>query len=175
MSDKDMATFQKNLEKVGVKNISRYYLYNFPGTGRGLQTKQEIKKDEVILTVPKSLLWSVDSALAHPILGRHIKDMSGNSRLSVDDTLSVFLLYVKLKGDSKATLSDEESIRYQHIQHLPTSYNSSVFFSEDDLEIGCGSELVSYTKALRAQIQNDYDIIADYFRNLDVQIPTRNQ
>ena len=59
---------KKWLEESGAEGLDKVGLDNFSDTGQGIKTLQDIKKGEVIMSIPSSLLWTVEEALKDPIL-----------------------------------------------------------------------------------------------------------
>jgi hypothetical protein len=144
-----MATMklQEWLENGGAEGLSWLQLENFPDTGRGVKTLRPLKFNDVVLTVPGSFLWTVDAAYDDPVLGPIIRSVK--PPLSVEDTLAVFLLFIKSREEGYEG-------RREHVKLLPTSYTTSVFFDDEELEICSGSSLYHLTKQLRQQIKDDY-------------------
>ncbi|CAG8686266.1 14634_t:CDS:1, partial [Cetraspora pellucida] len=128
---------QEWLVNGGVEGLSLLQLEDFPDTGRGVKTLQSLKSHDVVLTVPGSLLWTVDVALSDPVIGTVIRTVE--PPLSVDDILAVFLLFIK----SCETGYDG---RRAHVELLPTSYTASIFFNDEELEICAGSSLYHLTQ-----------------------------
>ncbi|CAJ0765484.1 12967_t:CDS:2 [Entrophospora sp. SA101] len=144
-----MATteLQKWLESGGAKGYNWLQLEDFPDTGRGLKTLRPLKYNDLVLTIPSTFLWTVDGALDDPILGPVIHPIK--SSLSVEDTLAVFLLFVKSRKEGYEG-------RRSHVELLPSSYTTSLFFDDDELEICSGSSLYLLTQQLKQQIKDDY-------------------
>ncbi|CAG8634668.1 11086_t:CDS:2 [Funneliformis caledonium] len=138
---------QEWLEDGGVKDLNWLQLEEFPDTGRGVKTLRPLKLNDVILTIPGSYLWTVDAAFDDPILGPAIRSIK--QPLSVEDTLAVFLLFIKTREEGYEG-------RRAHVNLLPSSYTTSVFFNDSELEVCSGSSLYHLTKQLKQQIKEDY-------------------
>lgn len=135
------------LADAGVKGLSDLELQDFPDTGRGVKTKIPLKQNDEILKVPGELLWTTDLALADPHLHPILDSL--NPPLSVEDTLAVFLLFVKSRKEGY-------DLRRSHVDSLPHTYTSTVFFEDDELEVCKGSSLHAVTTQLKLQIRQDY-------------------
>jgi hypothetical protein len=135
------------LKVSGAVGLDDLELANFPVTGRGVRTLRHFKEGERILTIPSSILWTVEHAYADSLLGPALR--SARPPLSVEDTLATYILFVRSRE------SGYDGLR-SHVAALPTSYSSSIFFSEDELEVCAGTSLYTITKQLERQIEDDY-------------------
>jgi hypothetical protein len=135
------------LERSGASGLHDLELADFPDTGRGVKTLRRFKQGENIFTIPHSVLWTIKHANDDPLLGPVLLSMQPS--LSIDDTLITYILFVR----SRTSGYDD---RQSHIAALPTSYSSSIFFSEKELDICSGSSLHAITKHLIQQIELDY-------------------
>ena len=139
-----METWLKESRAVGLDDLE---LADFPVTGRGVRTLKRFKEGENILTIPSGILWTVEHAYADSILGPVFRSTS--PRLSIEDTLAVYILFVRSRE------SGYDGPR-NHIAGLPASYSSSIFFTEDQLKVCAGTSLYTITKQLEQSIENDY-------------------
>ncbi|PON27281.1 set-domain histone methyltransferase-9 [Trichoderma gamsii] len=131
----------------GAAGLDDLELADFPVTGRGARTLRRFKQGERILTIPGDSLWTVEHAYADPILGPVLR--STQPPLSVEDTLAVYLLFVRSRE------SGYEGPR-SHVAALPARYSSSIFFAEDELEVCAGTSLYTITKQVNQRIKDDY-------------------
>jgi len=127
------------LKQSGAKGLGGLELADFPATGRGVRTLRRFKKREEMLTIPSSVLWTVEHAYADPLLGPALRSVQ--PPLSVEDTLATYVLFIRSRE------SGYDGPR-SHVAALPKSYSSSIFFSEDELEVCAGSSLYTTTKQL---------------------------
>jgi hypothetical protein len=135
------------LKQSGASGLDGLELADFSDTGRGVRTLRRFKEGEKILTIPCGVLWTVEHAYADPFLGPAL--LSTRPPLSVDDTLAMYILFVRSCG------SGYDGLR-SHVAALPTSYTSSIFFAEAELEVCAGTSLYTTTKQLDRQIEDDY-------------------
>jgi hypothetical protein len=135
------------LKQSGALGLDNLELVDFSDTGRGVKTLRRLKKGEKFLTIPYGVLWTVKHANADPVLGPAL--LAARPPLSVDDTLATYLLFIRSRGSTYSSLGS-------HIAALPVSYSSSIFFTEDELEICAGTSLYTTTKQLDRQIEVDY-------------------
>ena len=139
-----MESWLKESGAVGLKDLE---LANFQLTGRGVRSLQYYKEGERVLTVPSGILWTVEHAYADPLLGPTLR--SAQPPLTVEDTLATYILFVRSRKSGYNGLRS-------HVTALPTSYSSSIFFTESELEICAGTSLYTITKQLKRQIEEDY-------------------
>ncbi|KAK4068615.1 uncharacterized protein Triagg1_7263 [Trichoderma aggressivum f. europaeum] len=135
------------LKESGAVGLESLELADFPVTGRGARALRRFKQGERILTIPSDCLWTVEHAYADSLLGPVLH--STQPPLSVEDTLAIYLLFVRSRESGYDGLQS-------HIAALPVSYSSSIFFEHDELEICAGTSLYTITKQLEQRIEDDY-------------------
>lgn len=143
------------LKESGTIGLNDLELADFPVTGRGIRSLRNYKQGERVLTIPGGILWTVEHAHADPLLRPVLR--SAQPPLTVEDTLVTYILFVRSR---QSGYNDRRS----HVTALPTSYSSSIFFTENELEVCAGSSLYTITKQLHRQIEDDYaDLVARVF------------
>lgn len=140
------------LTKSGAVGLGDLELAEFPVTGRGVKTLRRFSQGERILTIPSDVLWSVERAYGDSLLGPALR--SSLPPLSVEDILAIYILFVRSRE------SGYDGLR-THVSALPSSYSSSIFFSEEELEVCAGTSLYTITKQLEQRIEDDYRELAD--------------
>ena len=135
------------LKLSGATGLDGLELADFPATGRGVRTLRGFKQGETILTIPSGILWTVEHAHADPLLGPALR--SARPPLSVEDTLATYILFIRSRE------SGYDGLR-SHVAAFPTSYSSSIFFTQDELEVCAGTSLYTITKQLDRSIREDY-------------------
>lgn len=135
------------LEESGAVGLGDLEFANFQVTGRGIRSLQHHHEGDKVLTIPHNTLWTVESAYADPLLGPVLHSV--RPPLTVEDTLATYILFVRSQNSGYDG-------RRSHVAALPTSYSSSIFFTEDDLKICAGSSLYAITRQLEQQIAEDY-------------------
>ena len=135
------------LKESGAVGLNDLELADFQVTGRGIRSLRDYKEGETVLTIPSGILWTVEHAYADPLLGSALR--SAQPPLTVEDTLATYILFVRSRK------SEYNGLR-SHVTALPTSYSSSIFFAENDLEVCAGTSLYTITKQLKRQIEEDY-------------------
>ncbi|KID85169.1 histone-lysine N-methyltransferase [Metarhizium guizhouense ARSEF 977] len=128
------------LEQSGAVGLDGLEVADFPVTGRGVKARRRFKQGERILTIPSSLHWTVKHAQNDSLLGPALR--SARPPLSVEDTLAVYILFVRSRE------SGYDGLR-SHVERLPASYSSSIFFTDDELEVCAGASLYTITKQLQ--------------------------
>ena len=135
------------LKESGAVGLSDLELADFHITGRGVRSLRYYKEGETVLTIPSGIFWTVEHAYADPVLGPALR--SAQPSLTVEDILATYILFVRSRKSGY-------NGRRSHVTALPTSYSSSIFFSESELEICAGTSLYTITKQLKRQIEEDY-------------------
>ncbi|KFG88052.1 histone-lysine N-methyltransferase [Metarhizium anisopliae] len=135
------------LEESGAVGLDGLEVADFPVTGRGVKARRRFKQGERILTIPSGLHWTVKHAQNDSLLGPALR--SAQPPLSVEDTLAVHILFVRSRE------SGYDGLR-SHVDRLPASYSSSIFFTDDELEVCAGASLYTITKQLQQRIEDDY-------------------
>lgn len=144
-----MEKWLKESKAVGLNDLE---LADLPITGRGVRTLRRFKEGEKILTIPYANLWTVKHAYADGLLKPALS--STEPPLSVDDTLAIYILFVRSRE------SGYDGLR-SHVATLPTSYSSSIFFTGDELKICAGTSLYTITKELERSIKDDYTALRE--------------
>ena len=128
--------------KLGSLEVAQYEY-----EGRGLRATADIKKGNPLLCCPLRLVFSARAARAEPTLGPVFEQLS----LRDDDMLALYLLSERRKGAASAHAA--------HIASLPTSYDQTIFWSEDEMAEIAGSNVFTLTQQLREQVRGDYDAL----------------
>ena len=139
-----MESWLKDSGAVGLDDLE---LANFQVTGRGVRSLQDYKEGESVLTIPYGILWTAENAYTDPLLGPALRSVQ--PPLTIEDTLATYLLFVRSRKSGYNGLQS-------HVTALPTSYSSSIFFTENELEVCAGTTLYTITKQLKRQIEEDY-------------------
>lgn len=143
------------LKESGAVGLNELELADFQVTGRGVRSLQCYKEGERVLTIPCGIFWTVEHAYADPLLGPALRSVQ--PPLTVEDTLATYILFVRSRKSGYNGLRS-------HVTLLPTSYSSSIFFTENELEVCAGTSLYTITKQLKRQIEGDYaELIARIF------------
>ena len=135
------------LKASGAVGLDDVELANFQITGRGIRSLRYYKEGDKVLTIPYGILWTVEHAYADPLLGPALRSIQ--PPLTVEDTLAIYILFVRSRKSGYNGLRS-------HMAAFPTSYSSSIFFTEDELEVYAGTSLYAITKQLKRQIEEDY-------------------
>ncbi|KAI0143818.1 hypothetical protein GGR57DRAFT_341016 [Xylariaceae sp. FL1272] len=153
-----MESWLKGLEATGLDSLA---IADFPLTGRGIQTRRSFKQWDQIFTIPKAALWTVKQAQADPLIGSILR--TTQPPLSIENIFIIYILFVR----SRQTGYEGQRT---HVAALPQSYSSSIFFTEEELDVCQGSSLYDVTKQLDQQIQNDYRelVISVFARHPDL-------
>ncbi|KAJ3417286.1 hypothetical protein HDV05_005742 [Chytridiales sp. JEL 0842] len=142
------------LESLFPPSASKARIHTFPATGRGLQATQDIKKGDLILSVPSEYLWTTEAALKEPVLGGILK--ANLKDLSTDEILLVYLLFVKHSPRYTPSSSTQFHRREHHIPLLPTTYMTSYFWSTSTLSLCASTSLYQTTLQLQEQLPSDF-------------------
>jgi histone-lysine N-methyltransferase SETD3 len=145
-----------------IKFLKELYKYNafFPKLEihfytedyRGVLAKSNILKDEIIMTIPKECLISLEDALATSY-GKKIGEFMYNELNSPKHCLlSSFLLY------------EEKNPKYKYYFDLmPKDYsNFPIFYKNKELEYLKGSPFLSQILEKKEDMKNDYNKLCEY-------------
>ncbi|MCJ1414078.1 hypothetical protein MMC32_000403 [Xylographa parallela] len=135
------------LKESGAIGLNDLEIADFQVTGRGVRSLQYFKEGETVLTIPSGILWKVEHAYADPLLGPALRSVQ--PPLTVEDTLATYILFVRSRKSGYNGLRS-------HVTALPTSYSSSIFFTENELKVCAGTSLYIVTQQLKQQIEEDY-------------------
>ncbi|ONI30879.1 hypothetical protein PRUPE_1G278900 [Prunus persica] len=108
--------------------------------GMGLVAHRNIGKNEVVLEVPKRLWINPDA-----VSGSEIGNVCSGLKPWV--SVALFLLREKYRDDSKWRL---------YLDILPESTNSTVFWSEEELDELQGTQLLSTTMGVKEYVQSEF-------------------
>jgi len=96
--------------------------YDFEDTGRGCRCVRAVTEGEELLAIPLEDCWTSVDARKAPQLASVVE---GSPELSDLNVTALHLLVERKKG--------ADSTKYAHLQQLPTSYDSTLFWSADEL------------------------------------------
>lgn len=135
------------LKQSGASGLDDLEVADFPVTGRGVRAKRNFKEGERILTIPSASLWTVNHARSDPVLGPVLT--SAQPELSVEDILALYVLFVRSRD------SGYDGQR-SHVAAMPASYSSSIFFTDEEMDICAGTSLHTLTAQLKERVEDDY-------------------
>ncbi|XP_066263749.1 SET domain-containing protein 4-like isoform X1 [Branchiostoma lanceolatum] len=126
----------------------------FPETGRGLMATKALKHEELILTIPKRLLITLD-AIMDSYIAPYIE--RADPQLNPTQTLAAFLMYEKYRR--------EKSFWRPYIDILPEEYSCPAFFTEDDFRL-LPNSLRGRAKAKKYECHKEYKELTPFFKQL---------
>ncbi|KAJ3472441.1 hypothetical protein NLG97_g10985 [Lecanicillium saksenae] len=140
------------LKGSGAVGLDHLEVADFPVTGRGVRARRHFRAGDKILTIPAANLWTVKNAHADPIIG----SVLASAQLSDEDTLALYLLFVRSRDQG---YEGQKS----HVAAMPSSYTSSIFFTDEELQVSEGTSLNVLTDQLLERVENDYRrLLADF-------------
>ena len=116
--------------------------------GYSLFSTEKLSEGEVAISVPYSLCLSLDSILAGPL--SVVLDLCPDIMAYPDEVLAMALM---------CKAYPKESIQAKHIASLPKSFNTPVFWSEEELNGLKGSMVWNLTNMMKKQIASDWESI----------------
>ena len=127
-------------------------IHFYSDDSRGILAKAPIKKDEVIMTIPKSCLISLEIAGATPI-GKEIKQFMYRELNSPKHCLL-----------SSYFLSEEKNEKWKfYFDLFPKDFSIfPVFYTEKELELLQGSPFLRQIFEKRLEMKSDYDTICNH-------------
>ena len=122
--------------------------HDFPDTGRGLRCKRPVSKGEELVVVPLDKCWHAAAARASPELD---PVWEAGVELSDFDASVLQLLIERRKGAS--------SVHAVHLDELPKTYNSTLFWSTEELQELQGSPWHGLAKQFSEEAATDWQAL----------------
>jgi protein-histidine N-methyltransferase len=119
--------------------------------GFGIFAREPMAAGETIVKVPFSHCISAEVVAKSTVLKELFADNSGLLQYP-DEVLAIALMHGKLFPHSDCSWS-------QHIKILPESFNTTIFWSSDELEELKGNNTYHLTRMMNRQIENDFETI----------------
>jgi hypothetical protein len=122
-------------------------------TGRGVVTKKDILKGEVVCKIPINLVWTSSTVqridTIGEILSKASKEEGWHGIDRDEEVLAIGILWEKSLGSS--------SKWYSWINSLPKSHSNILFFTETELNALEGTSISGMSKQLINQVIEDYN------------------
>ena len=128
--------------------------------GIGLKAARSVAKNEQFCSLPTRWAWSGLSCNTDPIIGSLLRKFQGKIR--TDDLIAIKLALHKHLGN--------ESPWFEHIQVLPTTYDSVLFWSKEELLELEGTNTYQLAVALQQQVHADYQELMGYMMHQDKEV-----
>lgn len=141
---KEWPHFLQWLKENGV-DYSRVDIQEFPGYGFGLKAVTDLKEGDLILSIPRKLIMSVDSARKSQMGPLITEDQI--LRVMPNVVLAMYLL-----KESKSS----DSFWMPYIKCLPSTYNTTLYFTPEELKLLKGSPVLSETFTHYQSIARQY-------------------
>lgn len=120
-------------------------------SGVGVFASADIEKGAVIFGIPFNMCITKESVTSYPPLAQLFLETP--SLLDwTDEVLAIALLYAMLKSDTNCPWR-------KHVLTMPRSFNTTLFWSDQDLEAIKGHNVFHLTGMLKRQILNDFQSI----------------
>ncbi|XP_048768980.2 SET domain-containing protein 4-like [Ostrea edulis] len=152
---KEIVTLSKWMKResisLGFKWKSHLHPAFFTGIGRGMMTKDSLTGGDIVVSIPKPLLITVETVLSSEI-GELVKRQK--FKLSRQQILSLFLLSERSKGDN--------SFWYPYISVLPQSHTTFGYLSARELTL-LPPKLLTAVKSKIMDIKQAYKEVRDFF------------
>ena len=116
--------------------------------GYSLFAAEQLTAGEVAISVPYSMCLSIDSILKGPL--SVVLDVCPDIMAYPDEVLAMALM---------CKAYPEESVQAMHIASLPKTFNTPVFWSEEELNGLKGSMVWNLTNMMKKQIASDWESI----------------
>lgn len=108
-----------------IDNVS---ITKFEGMDYGLEATKDLKEGEMICAIPRKVMMTIEDINDSPLAYLYANDPILKYMENI--TLALFLIVEYLKG--------KNSFWFPYISSLPTSYNTVLYFTSDDLlELKC--------------------------------------
>lgn len=145
--------FLKWLKDNGVDH-SLIAIEEFPGYGYGLKATADIKKDDLLLSIPRKIIMSVESA----------RNSQMGPLIEEDQILRAMpnvVLVMYLLNESK----NPNSFWQPYIKSLPSTYNTTLYFSLEELKLLKGSPVLTDALNHFQSIARQYAYFYKRFQN----------
>lgn len=140
------------------------------GVGYGVFVSSSCSKASVLVSIPRSLCLSVDSISNYSAFKPFFEE---NSELlsQPDEVLAIGLMY-------GLTVKDPDCPWKLHVQTLPKQFNTTLFWSEEELQELAGHNVFYLTNMLKQRICVDFQTLYEpfvtshhqLFQNIDLDI-----
>ena len=119
--------------------------------GVGIYANKTISAGETLISVPYNMCITPDAIVQNQLLQPIFSDNAGIVDYP-DEVLAIGLMHAKLFPSEKCSWS-------KHVSMLPTDFNTTIFWSEAELEEMKGNMVYHLTKMMLRQIETDYNSI----------------
>jgi len=122
-------------------------LFKPSGSGVGIFAECDLAAGSTLISVPFQMCLSVEM-ISQSSIGGIFEDNAGLLQYP-DEVLAIALMHAVLKPDSDVAWS-------LHTKSLPTSFNTTLYWSEAELDELRGNMVYHLTKMMKRQIDADY-------------------
>lgn len=119
--------------------------------GFGIFAKEPLLSGETLITVPYDLCITVDKIRNHVGL-KNVLDENAGLLDYPDEVLAIGLMHAKLFPSDACSWN-------HHVQTLPTEFNTTIYWSNEELEELKGNSVYHLTLMMRRQIDGDFNSI----------------
>lgn len=141
-----------------------------PGSGVGVFVSDRCDQGTVLISIPRKLCVSAESIMNYSVLKPIFSEFPSLVEMP-DEVLALGLIYAFANND-------EECPWYNHVKTLPRSFNTTLFWSEEEMNELKGHNVFHLTNMLKRQVLNDFQAIylpifnshPELFQNLDIDI-----
>ena len=144
-----LLALQERVQAAGGHVASSIRFASSSEKGLGIFAAQSIPRGSVLMSIPYSQCLSVDTVQDSPL--REILEDNPDLLNTPDEVLCLALMF---------TLGNEEaSVWHDHVKTLPASFNSTLHWSESELERLRPCMTYNLTKLIHTQMQHDWENI----------------
>ena len=151
--------------------INKVVAFDFPETGRGNAVTEDVQRGDVLLEIPLSRCFSLESAQKSEMLTKAMAKATAapaGTRFTPthDQYMAMFILL-------EQNLCKQSS-HYEHILSLPKAYDLPLFWSEEERKRSLfGTTTYAETLALDDEVIQDYELLKhhlgeDFFREQNI-------
>lgn len=128
--------------------------------------KEATTKGESLISIPYDLCISVSGIISHPFLSPIFEDNAGLLDYP-DEVLAIGLMFAMLCNENVGPVAAmDDSAGWStycpwalHVQTMPTTFNTPLYWSEAELEKLKGHNIFHMTNLLKRQMQHDFSTI----------------
>lgn len=119
--------------------------------GFGVFTKSTVVAGDALITVPFNMCITVDKITAYAPLKQLFEDNAGLLQYP-DEVLAIGLMHAKVKREFDCPWT-------KHVLMLPTEFNTTIYWTDSELEELKGNAVYHLTQMMKRQIDGDYGSI----------------
>jgi hypothetical protein len=129
----------------------RIHFVQSSNEGFGIFARSDVAAGETLINVPFSLCITTEKIASSETLKQLISENEGLMNYP-DEVLAIGLMHAKLFPSASCSWS-------KHVEMLPTEFNTTIYWSAEELEGLKGNTVYHLTQMMKRQIEGDFNSI----------------